>query len=265
MVALGISEFTFGFSFLYEQTRSNWAKLKAVPVLPSLQDEYDKGWDARLPLVGRDYYFQFKLSDYLSRKNAKYIANGIYKQPYYRISLHNDDSNRQHWLLRKHAKSNPYTYYVAPEMNDQKDFNDAFRARQIVANSRLVQLGKCFDIHDEDQHYITYQTGTKLFIQHSDEKQTGMSYLGRDIAKLYGESRTNWERIDGRFANRLWHNVLDSVQGLAPTGELFPGRAGATLHDMPPEGGDVGAALLRIAGVLSTIYGLTMVIVGTRG
>ena len=61
MATIGISEFTFGYAFLYEQTRKNWANLKAAPVLPSLQKEKDEGWDAHLPLQGVDFYYQFKL------------------------------------------------------------------------------------------------------------------------------------------------------------------------------------------------------------
>jgi hypothetical protein len=76
MVTIGITEFTFGFAFLYEQTHQNWGQLIAVPILPSLQQEADDAWDAHLPLMGIDYYYQFKLTDYLWRSNAKYIHNG---------------------------------------------------------------------------------------------------------------------------------------------------------------------------------------------
>jgi len=65
MAEIGISEFTFGYAFLFEQTQANWGGLKAAPVLPSLQQEEQEGWDARLPLNGTDSYYQFKLSDYL--------------------------------------------------------------------------------------------------------------------------------------------------------------------------------------------------------
>jgi hypothetical protein len=93
MAPLGISEFTFGYAFLYEQTHANWGKLKAVPVLPSLQQEKAAGWDAHLPLVGTDYYYQFKLSEYPRRSNAKYISDKTYSGPYYRLSLHRKDGN----------------------------------------------------------------------------------------------------------------------------------------------------------------------------
>lgn len=71
MVAIGISEFTFGFAFLYEQTRRNWHDLVAAPVLPSLRQEADDAWDARLPLEGTVFYFQFKVSDLLSHSNSR--------------------------------------------------------------------------------------------------------------------------------------------------------------------------------------------------
>jgi hypothetical protein len=84
MVEIGISEFTFGYAFSYEQTQANWVDLKAAPVLPSLQQEELEGWDARLPLTATDFYYQFKLSDYLQRGNAKYILDMTYNGPYYR-------------------------------------------------------------------------------------------------------------------------------------------------------------------------------------
>ena len=82
MATIGISEFAFGYAFLYEQTRNNWGNLQAAPVLPSLQKEKDEGWDAHLPLTGIDFFYQFKLSDHLSRGNASYIADGTYNAPY---------------------------------------------------------------------------------------------------------------------------------------------------------------------------------------
>ena len=68
MAIIGISEFTFGFAFLYEQTVAKWGRLTAAPILPSLFQEAQDPWDAHLPVSGTDYYFQFKLSDYLSQE-----------------------------------------------------------------------------------------------------------------------------------------------------------------------------------------------------
>jgi hypothetical protein len=161
MVAIGISEFTFGFAFLYEQTSQNWGDLAAVPILPSLQQEAQDAWDAHLPLLAEDYYYQFKLSEYLYCPNAKYIEDETYNQSYFRIALHKRDNNRQHRRLKLHAQTHPNTFYVAPELNNIDDFNQAFLAQNLSQNSRLIPLNDCDDIaeDDGDQHYITYQMG----------------------------------------------------------------------------------------------------------
>src|SRR5690348_16831107 len=106
MATIGISEFTYGYAFLYEQTRANWGNLRAAPILPSLREEQQQAWDAHLPVNGTDYYYQFKLTDYLSRSNATFIRDGPYNAPYYRLAFHRRHANRQHQRLRQHAQTN---------------------------------------------------------------------------------------------------------------------------------------------------------------
>src|SRR5690348_14326364 len=121
MAITRISEFTFGFAFLFEQTERTWADLIAAPVLPNLKQEEEEGWDAKLPLNGVEYFYQFKLSDYLKASHAKYRKDGPdkrYDAPYFRIALHRHKSNQQHQRLRTLCKTHPHTYYVAPEIVD---------------------------------------------------------------------------------------------------------------------------------------------------
>src|SRR5260370_26877086 len=207
MVSIGISEFTFGYAFLYEQTHANWEGLQAAPVLPSLQQEEEEGWDAHLPLTGVDYYYQFKLSEHLSRPHASFIQDGTYQGPYYRISLHRRNNNRQHQRLRQHVANNPHTYYVAPEFNTLEEFNTSFLARQITERSRLIALADCDDIADGDQHYITFQTGEPAWVQHSEAKRHEKSRLGRELQHLYQEAANEWVPIDQRFAENLFEKT----------------------------------------------------------
>jgi hypothetical protein len=44
---------------------------------------------------------QFKLAECWSRSNATYISDGTYTSPYFRISLHHRDNNRQHRLFAR--------------------------------------------------------------------------------------------------------------------------------------------------------------------
>src|SRR6266850_4523611 len=185
MVALGISEFTFGYAFLHEQTNKQWGNLKAAPILPSLQQEADVGWDAHLPAVGTDFYYQFKLTERLSRANAKYIADGTYSGAYYRISLHRRDANRQHKRLRAHAQTHPDTYYVAPEMETLDDFNNAFLSKTVEQRSRLIRIADCKDWDDDEQHYITFQEGEVEWDEHSQRVRHAHSYRGTETESLY--------------------------------------------------------------------------------
>ncbi len=265
MVALGISEFTFGFSFLYEQTQQHWGDLTAVPVLPNLRQEADQAWDAHLPTIGTDFYYQFKLSDYLLRGNAKYIADNTYYGPYYRIALHKKDENRQHQRLRQHAQDNPHTYYVAPEVHDLDAFNAAFLAHQITPNTRIIPLQDCDDIEDGEQHYITYQPGNLEWIQHSEKKRREKSYSGKEIVRFYEESRSGWKRIDEEYTANLWQKTVETAQKITVLEDNAEQRQAPRLQDFPPERERQGAVLLQASRLLSTFFGLTLVIVGTRG
>jgi hypothetical protein len=260
---VGISEFTFGFAFLYEQTHAHWGNLQAAPVLPNLQQEQQQGWDAHLPLNGIDFYYQFKLSDYLSRGNAKFIADGTYNGPYYRIALHRKNNNQQHQRLRDHAVANPHTYYVAPEFDTLEDFNTSFLAHQITTQSRIIALSDCDDVVDGDQHFITYQEGVQGHHFHSESKRREKSYFGREMEKLYGESRTEWRTINRNFAENLLEKTRASLLRSRGREEPNVAQAALPLMDFDPGPLDRNELLRRTADVLSAFVGVTLVIVGT--
>lgn len=262
MAEVGISEFTFGFAFLYEQTQSYWGNLRAVPVLPNLQQEEEKGWDAHLPLNGIDFYYQFKLSDYLSRFNAKYISDGTYTTPYYRFWLHQRNNNRQHQRLRQHCQANPNTFYVAPEFNSIEDFNDSFLTRQVASRSRIIPLNGCPDIFDNDHHCVTFQKGDQSWILHSEPRKQERSFTGDDLNALYKESRHTWQRIDLLFAERLLEKTREVARRSlmeAETGQVHEARP---LIDTLPPVHDRRSLLLRSADILAATLGITLVIVG---
>jgi len=263
MAIVGISEFTFGFAFLYEQTHAQWGNLKAAPALPSLIQEQQQGWDANLPLNGTDFYYQFKLSDYLSRSNAKFIADGTYNGPYYRIALHRKNSNRQHQRLRDHAVGNPHTYYVAPEFNALEHFNTSFLAHEITTRSRLIALSDCDDVADEAQHFITYQEGVLGHHFHSDPKRREKSYFGRNMEQLYGESREEWRAVDLGFAQNVFEKARASVLRSREREDPQLARAALPIMDVPPDRLTRNELLNRTSDMLSAFLGVTLVIVGT--
>jgi len=260
MAATGVSEFTFAFAFLFEQTRSEWGNLRVAPILPSLNREAELGWDARLPTRGQDYYYQFKLSERLSRWNAKYLNDGTYQESYFRITLHRRAQNRQHRRLMDHAATHPETYYVAPEFSGVDQFNTAFLGRQVVDQSRLIPLTDCEPIDDPDQHYITFQPDKPAWKQHSHTTHHEYSVLGRELGLLYEKSRSNWGLIDTNYAKHLLETTVGKIQRFdaRTSKDSFVRRQ---LDTRPTQTNRIGY-LLKASEILLAFYGLTLVLVG---
>jgi len=215
MAITRISEFTFGFAFLFEQTQRNWADLVAAPVLPSLKQEEEEGWDANLPVNGTEFYYQFKMTDYLRAAHAKYRRTGPekrYDAPYFRFSLHRHNANQQHQRLRTLCGTKPNTYYVAPEMPDLEVFNTVFLARQIANSSRLIPLTACRDYFDRGQHFVTYQLGDTGFTEHSEPTRKEGSARGADIEGLYRRSSAAWKPLDEHFARTFFDETRSLIE-----------------------------------------------------
>lgn len=258
----GISEFTFGFAFLYEQTNRHFAGLTAVPILPSLQQEAGEGWDARLPINGVPNYYQFKLSDYLHRSNAKYFnEDPFYTAPYYRIPLHRRNGNLQHCRLRQLSLTAPETFYVAPEINDLDAFNESFVNSDIVSVSRMIPVIDCDDIFDGDQHDITYQAGDPGWYQHSEPKRHERSFIGRDLEELFLMQREKVQRLDDEFAKQLWDRHVETTRKLIAMEAPYATPAQERLLKGPSEP-NRNALLKAIAELTMNFYGSTFVIVG---
>ncbi len=263
MASIGISEFTFGYAFLYEQTSANWGGLRAAPILPSLRKEHEEGWDAHLPVSATDFYFQFKLTDYLSHGNASFIADGTYAGPYYRLAFHRKNNNRQHQRLRGHSVANPHTYYVAPEFNSIDDFNAAFLGQQLTNESRIIPIEDCDDVFDADQHYITFQPSQVDWIQHSEKKRHERSFTGRDMRRIYRDSDKDWKRVDRAFAMELFDRTAEVVAAVLRKEEPRAMLAAQPLLDFNPHTAERKDIFMRTSQILSVVLGVALVLVGT--
>jgi len=262
MAITGLSEFTFGYAFLFEQTTKNWNGLRAAPILPSLSTEADVGWDAHLPTQATDYYYQFKLSDYLYRSNASFIRDLTYANPYYRLSLHRRDNNRQHHRLFAHAQIRPQTYYVAPEFQSVDAFNQSFLSKQISDRSRLIPIAQCDDCTDADQHYITYQPGDTGWRFHSDGKRREQSYTGMELQTVFDQARSSLRPVDTSFAEELFVATTDQVRARI-VDEEGPAKADLSALALSSTSHSRAGFLRGTADVLSVFFGLTLVLVGT--
>lgn len=279
MVSIGISEFSFGFAFLHEQVNLH-PSIRAAPVLPSLRQERDQPFDAHLPLLGTDFYYQFKLSEYMLGPRARYRSEAPhYHGPYHKFALYRKDANRQHNNLVRHATDHPHTYYVAPEFTNARQFNAAFRTRRIRRQSRLIPVRSCHSYTDDQQHYITFQANSPLWTQHSEPVVNEDSIAGERLEELYLDSRARWVPIDEAFALRLFETTqvrvaelerrvgqLDFEEALAAGADVEePEEESRTAAERGLEEDGRDYYLRRTSELLALTFGLTLVIVGAPG
>ncbi len=284
MKLLGLSEFTFGFAYLYEQTQVNWNNLKAVPIIPSLQQEGGKGnedyqgWDAHLQLKrGIDYYYQFKLSDYLDNRRAKYFEKGPGRGAYYRFPLHRKNNYQQHQALRKLSRKKRFTYYVAPEFNPSlytmshfgqiASLNQIFLHQNIRNNSRLIPLSKCQDceINDPRQHYMIFRTGHKSKIFSDFDFPEIDTYDGKNLEKIYRGNENEWQNINDRFFLDLFKNYSEIIYEFYDEIKLLHRtnmKYSFDLLDFDPSSLNKEEMILRLSQILMIFFNSVLVLVG---
>lgn len=210
-------------------------------------------------------FFQFKLSEYLFRSNAKYIREGTYPGPYFRLSLHRRDNNNQHRLLRAHWHNNPNTFYVAPELRTIDQFNDAFLYRSLTQHSRLFSLGDCEDLDEDDgdQHYITFRHGIEEWDFQSERKRKERSFFGENIKDLHVERGTERRALNLGFARELLTRTTEGARAADRGRTREASRLPFSLENRPVAD-NREAILQRVADIAATVFGVTMVIVGPR-
>lgn len=183
MADIGVSESTFQFAFLHEWLNEHRGFAMRCPLLPSTNQEARLGgFDAHVPLRGIDYYFQFKKSDFMSGVRSRYYP--LYRCRYYAFELRMKGGFKQHNDLCSLANDYLNTvFYVAPQFENESQFNTHFACNRIVENSKFVPLRQCREYRGYDvnlNHFISYLQQSNAFIQHSEASE-GESYNGRQI------------------------------------------------------------------------------------
>jgi hypothetical protein len=290
MASLGISEFTFGFAFLYEQTHANWNNLRAVPILPSLIEEgggnpnepTGGGYDAHLQLrSGIDYYYQFKMSKYLSRPTAQFYNEEPGQGPYYRFAIPKKKDYYQHRSLRALCGRHPNTYYVAPEFPPQiyqnspsvghNYLSEIFLGRRVRDCSRLIPVTLCTKLDDPaqrtGQHHMIYRTEYPAEIKSDPGKPIDGSVPGAHLEKLYRKSGENngWKDINEKFFTDIFESLIEIIEKLDHPQKktvVQDDIKRRDILDFNPKEADPKKTLLRISQILMIYFDSTLVLVG---
>lgn len=211
----------------------------------------------------------YKLSEYLKRRNAKFFQApyNYYTDPYFRIMLYRDKFGKyhQHIVLKKFAKTNPRTYYVAPEFTTEDNFSEIFLSKNVTNFSRLFPLRRCKKIGDDDSkpHCITYQRGLRRWRFHSEAEECDESYFGKELHDFYFHQADpkDWQIIDEKYLMHLYKKISGNVVEISPDMK----NEKRSHHTMNIEDfDDINPRFLleKISELLGANFGLTLVLAG---
>ena len=246
------SEFSYGFAVTHGLLRDE-PGIDVAPHFPSLVQEGKIGYDVKLGFLGFPIYLQFKLSDYLTRRPAKYWEN--YYEPYFRFDITPLTISQQHNLLKDLADSGEEVFYVSPVFWKATQFNDAFRDNHVAARSMWLPLGQLPYLTDDEPHHVTY-TGPADPSWHTDQ----WNLEGKRV-----EGEFSWqgryENIVGRFERGELRQVSEDY--LYELRNLLSGivskRAAASSDGMGRQV-STGNVLGDIDYLLTTCFGVEMVV-----
>ncbi|GAB3729889.1 hypothetical protein GCM10028862_08700 [Luteimonas pelagia] len=187
-----ISEFSYGYAVTEELVAAHGARIVAAPTFPSLYEEGKSGggYDVKIPLCGTPVFLQFKLSDYLKRKNAKEHVLLSLALPYYRMHLRPLRHSQQHQLLLDLESSGESVYYVAPEFHTPRELNRHYLARSVVVNSAAFAPSAIGVLPDDKEHYVVFEKGASHGWRCSDDpKQVERTTLASRLKALRAKER----------------------------------------------------------------------------
>jgi len=262
---LTISEFTFAYNFLHEQHLLFQNDLIGVPILPSLLDETDVGFDACLPTRAAIFFYQFKRSHNIIRVHPRRLTRDPppYPAPFYRIYLHRKNNYAQHFQLQYWANLYPCTYYVAPETTDNTTYFDAAIRGETWKCSRCIPLISCpvgFDV-TEPKHFIEYKKDVEQAILCSDHVSIIKNTIfGRDLKRLYLEQK--YEPID-ELAMKLSDNTINFIAKY--WGKEHTKKLGYVSFSEIPQKQEIVKSLQLSSSILSSYLGVTPLLFGKRG
>ena len=147
------SESTYAFSLVNEM--NGIYSFNVAPIFPSLYEEGKTGgYDTEVNIQGTPFFFQFKLSNFLSRFNAKNYK--VFNSSYYQFHLHASKKSKQHELLLNLESNGNPVFYVAPVFHKSNDLNTHFQNKGMVSNSIWITPKEIVVLPDEKPHSVCF-------------------------------------------------------------------------------------------------------------
>ena len=246
------SEFSYGFALTHNLLHLS-PSIQVAPQFPSLVQEGGIGYDVQLGYPTLPTFLQFKLSDYLTRRPAKYWNH--YHEPYFRFDISSLVVSNQHNLLKDLANRGELVYYVAPLFWETTEFNRAFRTNQISARSIWVHVGRLPRLTDYEPHHVTF-IGPKDPAWHTEQWNLGGTLVEGDFSwqQAYENIEVRFERKELRPVTRDY--LYELRQMLAGILNVSVADGFQTMDDQA----DFSSMLRETDYLLTTFFGLELIL-----
>lgn len=186
---VGYTEFSYGYAFTENLTRSHRVGTTGAPVFPNLVQEATLGYDVKIDLPAVPLFFQFKLPERMKKGTAFELSTGScpgLTTPFYRIALMRNDLSKQHANLIDLEKKNPgCVFYAAPWLSDIDAFNMSYNRAEVFRDTAFFSPRDIGPLPDDKQHTIAYRSDLTHAFFCSDPEQIRCSTFD-DIEKKLG-------------------------------------------------------------------------------
>lgn len=245
------SEFSFGYAAIREAESTLTAVYGAAgaPVLPSLQLEEKRGWDAKVPTLDYALFMQFKRPTFVSRRHPSSPTWDQVGNPHYRVAIHTGEHQHQRLLELENELSSDAlaanVYYVAPRFHLQADFDAAYLNGSVLDRS-VIEPPSEFGDDGTVHHHVT--DATTLASQVLSEPRPPIK-------------QTEWARVLEDTSTRARHRGQRSDRPELPALEQTLLRATAGLERVSSR--DLDAPVTRRIDRLATLLGCGLVLFGS--
>lgn len=218
------SEFTYGYTLVEELSRSS--SFTAVPTFPSLIEEGKVGgYDVALKVSGLPFFLQFKRSDHMVRRSAKYYS--VFGSSYYRFNLHALRHSKQHNLLLQLENCGYPVFYVAPKFHENKELHNNYFNSSIASESIWITPIEIGPLPDKDEHSICFNSTASRIYFCSEPRVLKLSirsgldgvteHLNSFSDRERGEELEREREEKKDFSQKTWKDLFSQMEKIVRT------------------------------------------------
>jgi hypothetical protein len=269
---LGFTEFSYGYAFTENLIRSLAAGPSSAPVFPNLIQEASLGYDVELQLPASPIFFQYKLPEWMIRRNTKVPklkGSPLLKLPFFRMPLMRRDISDQHKLLvNLEAKHPGRVFYASPELSCNDDFNAAYLKAEVHLKSALFSPAAIGLLPDDKGHNVSYEAGKNLGWFCSEPQEIPLRRIDAVIDRVGEDLATSRDRNLFEALIGIVETITDIAgDRFADTEQVIRARLDRTMTDLPdmlPERKEAVIRILVLRDISRIRLGLDLMIAQPR-